>query len=415
MKVAIIEPSYEAVGHHCVHVRHIILECLRRGWSVCLCTCLGRDIHPAIAELPAHAQSAVVVRYMPFVAFPRNPNSASLLRYQFAWFKVFHEFYEAMPFREGPDAIYMVNLDYCDKAMAVRGSPFGACPLAGMLMFANFHHADVGITGTPRRADALRRLAFKRLLKIDTLQSVVCLDESLLRFSSDRKIPGAEKLRYVPDIAPLEEMGDRRVARRGFGLQDEDYVVLVYGRLGARKGIRQLVQAISGVPSIANVKLLLAGAPNGDALDVLRSPAAETLRSAGRLVELLRPIDGKVEEGLLFSAADAVWLGYSGHAGMSGVLVQAARAERPVIACDQGVIGWFTERHGLGEVVDIEKPAEVAQSIEKLASNPGLRQQYADAGKCVGASHTPENFSRVICDAIGSATACPIEPSQAVV
>ena len=74
-------------------------------------------------------------------------------------------------------------------------------------------------------------------------------------------------------------------------------MVLVYGRLSARKGIRQLVKAISGVASIANVKLLLAGAPDDDALEVLRSPAAETLRSAGRLVEFLRPIDGKVEEG----------------------------------------------------------------------------------------------------------------------
>ena len=94
MKVAIVEPSFEAGGHHCVHVRHIILECLRRGWSVCLCTCLGRDIHPAIAELPAHAQGAVVVRYMPFVAFPRNPTPVRLLQYQFAWCRVFRDFIE---------------------------------------------------------------------------------------------------------------------------------------------------------------------------------------------------------------------------------------------------------------------------------------------------------------------------------
>ena len=59
-------------------------------------------------------------------------------------------------------------------------------------MLANFHHAEVGITGRPRRADGFRRLAFERLLKIDTLHSVLCLDDSLLRFSRDRRIPGAE-------------------------------------------------------------------------------------------------------------------------------------------------------------------------------------------------------------------------------
>ncbi len=59
------------------------------------------------------------------------------------------------------------------------------------------------------------------------------------------------------------------------------------------------------------------------------------------------------------------------------------------------------ERHAIGEVVDIENPAEVAQSIERLAKSAGLRLQYAAAGRQLGAGHTPENFSRVICDAIG--------------
>jgi glycosyltransferase involved in cell wall biosynthesis len=405
MKVAIIEPSIEVAGHHCVYARNIILGCLRREWSVCLGTCQGANTHPAIAELPASERGSVGIRYMPFVPFPLNPTPARLLRYQFAWFGVFREFYRAHLIRERPDVIYLVNLDYCDKAMAVKGSPFGDNPFAGMLMFANFHQTDVGLTSRPRRADLLRRLAFKRLLGINTLRSVLCLDEALLRFSSDRRIPGAEKLGYVPELASLETMGDRSVSRRMFEFREEDFVILVYGRLSPRKGIRHLIEAISGFASLGNVKLLLAGAPDDDTLRLLQSPAVARLRTAGRLVEILRPIEVSGEEETLFAASDAVWLGYSGHAGMSGVLVQAARAERPVIACNQGLIAWFAERHGLGELVDVDKPAEVAQSIERLAANPGLRQQYADAGRRVGATHTPENFSRVICNAICSSTA----------
>jgi glycosyltransferase involved in cell wall biosynthesis len=342
---------------------------------------------------------------MQYVTFPREATLTRLLRYQFAYFHLFRDFYRTQLNRERPDVIYLVNLDYCDKAMAVRGSPFGDCRFVGMLMSAKFHHADAGIAGECRRPVVLHRLAFRRLLNIATLQSVLSIDETLLQFSTRRRIPGAEKLKYVPDIASLETMPDRSVGRRKFGFLEDDFVILVYGRLSARKGIRQLLRAASSIECISKTKLLLAGNPDGDTVELLQSPVAERLRSAGRLIEVLRLIDGKTEEGLLFAAADAVWLGYAGHAGMSGVLVQAARAGHPVIACREGLIGWFTQHHAIGQVVDIENPAEVARCIELLAKNEGLREQYAQTGRRLAAMHTPEKFSHLVCDAIGGGNA----------
>ncbi len=182
MKVAIIEPSNEVGGHHRVYARQIIQGCLRRGWSVCLGTCQGTDPHPAVAGLPDGASGAVSIRYMPFVPFPEDPTPARLLRYQFAWFRVFREFYKAIPLSERPDVIYLVNLDYCDKAMGVRGSPFGGQLLRRHAhVLATFHQTDAGIASPSRRADALRRFAFRRLLGMSTLRSVLCLDEALLR------------------------------------------------------------------------------------------------------------------------------------------------------------------------------------------------------------------------------------------
>jgi glycosyltransferase involved in cell wall biosynthesis len=54
----------------------------------------------------------------------------------------------------------------------------------------------------------------------------------------------------------------------------------------------------------------------------------------------------------LFSACDVVWLGYKGHYGMSGVLVQAYRFGKPVVATADGLIGWFCRTGELGPVVD---------------------------------------------------------------
>ena len=47
------------------------------------------------------------------------------------------------------DLIYCINLDYFQKALSLRGSPFGNRPFAGMLMNPKFHRAPTGL-GPPQ-------------------------------------------------------------------------------------------------------------------------------------------------------------------------------------------------------------------------------------------------------------------------
>src|SRR5260370_16192863 len=76
-------------------------------------------------------------------------------------------------------------------------------------------------------------------------------------------------------------------------------------------------------------------------------------------------ITNEVERDL-FSACDAVWLGYKGHYGMSGVLVQAYRFGKPVIATADGLIGWFCQTGELGPVLDDLSPEAIARAIEEV-------------------------------------------------
>ena len=103
---------------------------------------------------------------------------------------------------------------------------------------------------------------------------------------------------------------------------------------------------------------------------------------------------------MVFSAADVVWLGYQGHYHMSGVLVQAGVMGLPVIACEEGLIGWLTRRFGSGPVVATSSPAAIATAIAELSRNATLAQHCGENGRLAYASHNLGIFSRILVDSI---------------
>jgi glycosyltransferase involved in cell wall biosynthesis len=70
----------------------------------------------------------------------------------------------------------------------------------------------------------------------------------------------------------------------------------------------------------------------------------------------------------LFSACDVVWLGYKGHYGMSGVLVQAYRFDKPVVATSDGLIGWLCRGGQLGPCLDDLSAASITQALGEVAA-----------------------------------------------
>ena len=89
--------------------------------------------------------------------------------------------------------------------------------------------------------------------------------------------------------------------------------------------------------------------------ETLQSPPALNLSRQHRL-HVLEGWADEPTEAAAFSAADVVWLGYDGHWQSSGVLIQACQAGLPVLACDRGIIGWFTRKHRIGLAVPVQNP-----------------------------------------------------------
>jgi hypothetical protein len=113
------------------------------------------------------------------------------------------------------------------------------------------------------------------------------------------------------------------------------------------------------------------------------------LVAQGRLKIIDRFISA-AEEPALFSAADIVWLGYQGHYSSSGVLCQAAATKRPVLATNEGLIGWQTSRHGLGRTVDVSKVEDVVGALIGLTE-----KSFAELVNRDSSRWTPSRISEV--------------------
>ena len=102
------------------------------------------------------------------------------------------------------------------------------------------------------------------------------------------------------------------------------------------------------------------------------------------------------EELDLFSACDVVWLGYKGHYGMSGVLVQAYRFGKPVVATADGLIGWFCRTGELGPVVEDLSVTSINRAFDKVfEERPG-----APAGQHLLERNTLSHFKQTLQQAI---------------
>lgn len=386
-----------------LYVRHIAREAMQNGWQLQLFTSQRAIESPAFQLVADECKGRLEIIIIPHVDFPSsNPTTINLLKYQYCQFRVFSSAYQQLAKSARADFIYLTNLDYCDKIISFLGTPFGKTPFGGMYLAPKFHHRRMGVLSPISRQGWLSEKLFHRLLKLSTLRVLNIIDEPLSDFVSNEKRQGYKKVRYVPDAAFIEGVTSRQEARRSLGIADGQFSVLVYGALSSRKGVSSLIEAVATVESSMNVVIILAGKQDSEIQELLSRHQANHLRNAGRLVELPGFLDDK-DEYRAFRSADAVWLGYLDFYGMSGVLLQAGRMGLPVIACEQGLIGWLTRKYNLGERVEPRQLQQVVSSIKVLVKNNKVRDSYGENGYRHSQAHRPEIFGKIICEVIGVA------------
>ena len=396
MKLLIVEPR--AHGHHfSLYLLNILREALRRRWAVQVLTTQDALDHPAMSIIAREFDGRVAFSKMPVPRQWMNGSSVALLANQLFYYLAMRRGYRAITAPQF-DAIFIMDLDSVDKALALFGSPFRAIAVSGVFVHLKFHWPSIGL-GCGGRSPALARWFFHRLLSRRLVRSVSVIDETFASYIKLHGFSGADKVVIVAEPAVTACVLERGVARALLGVDDSRFVVLVYGAHTMRKGLHYLLEALSRIDD-PGIRVIVAGDMDGEVRLFLSLNLPASLQASGRLQVIGRFINHD-EEQALFSASDVVWLGYGpGFVGQSAILPLAAAYGVPVLAKSGGMIGSITRKHGIGLLVCPERIDEVADAVLRLMADHALLAGLRENALTFARGRTMEGFAGAICAAM---------------
>jgi glycosyltransferase involved in cell wall biosynthesis len=243
--------------------------------------------------------------------------------------------------------------------------------LSGIYFHPTFHYGDFANHPAPAAAEAAQgvreRFVLARALRDPGLRTLFFLDP----FAAARAAAVApDKVRFLPDPVRLPAADPARVtALRGeLGLLPGRRVFLLFGNLTRRKGAWEVLWAVRLLPDELARRSCLAfvGTTHPDSeADLLAAVADARARTPAQVVTHLGYVPHD-DVPAYFRLADVVLATYPRHAGMSGVLLLAAAAGRPVLASSYGLMGELTRRRGLGLAVEAASPEALAGGLRRF-------------------------------------------------
>lgn len=377
----IIEPEF--TGHRWRYVEWALQAFAESGRRCVVVTDQANLAHPLAQALQAgrHPGCTLMAMALPADADSIGGRIVGRVSYVRYW-RIFRHLFRQAAAAHRCELVLVPYADYFLWALPLLGSPFGATPWVGITMRAGFHHHRVGVRARRQPlVNALKALLFWRALTAPGLKTMLSIDPTLPAWYGNR---AGAALAYLADPSPDMAPAAQPAARARLALGDGQ-VLLVYGAITARKGIRELVAALAARPGVP--RLVLAGVQD----DETRAWLREAIGSLSPAPLVLDRFITEAQEADLFSACDAVWLGYKSHYGMSGVLVQAYRFGKPVLATADGLIGWFCRGRDLGPVMDDLSVTAIGRALDQLAQPPAANATAGSRAHLL-ARHTVTEF-----------------------
>jgi glycosyltransferase involved in cell wall biosynthesis len=358
--VLIIEPDFS--GHRWRYAEWAANAYMEAGYRCLIVTQPRNAEHSLVRKIREQGGGALDIT---LVAPPehRGRKGLSSISYMRSHEEFRHAY--AMASRERKVALVVVPyVDYFLLALPFLRSPFGKTPWVGVTMRSNFHHHLVGVRA-PRRplVNAVKSKLFARAVRVGGMKTLLTIDPTLPDWwKRNAGHSGHTAIEYLADPFPDARAAEPSAAKQRLGLSGGKHV-LVYGAINDRKGLFELIDALAARNGDAHAPtLVIAGKQDDDARASLTAAVAR-LTPAPVVMDRFIPSEMELD---LFSACDVVWLGYKGHYGMSGVLVQAFRFGKPVVATADGLIGWFCRTGDLGPVIDDLSPASINRALDDV-------------------------------------------------
>lgn len=243
------------------------------------------------------------------------------------------------------------------------------CSVSGIYFRPTFHYSSFSnyTTSWSNSVQQWReKFILNRVLRHPQLKTLFCLDpfavKHINKFDSTSAV-------HLPDPVGLPNQNKCQIAslKERLGINSDKKVFLLFGALNGRKGIYQLLEAIGLLPSVLceQMCLVFVGEANPTDRASIKSKVAATCQT--QPVQIIEHYEFVPEQDIpaYFQLADVVLAPYQRHVGMSGILLLAAAANKPVLSSNYGLMGEMVQRYQLGISVDSTLPEEIAKGLQR--------------------------------------------------
>ena len=399
-------------GHHGIYIQHLIDYAQDTGFAGAI------DIVVLPQFLQLHQDTVTAISRYPHLTVKLHPISAAeaagLGTRRSGVSRVLRNFREWQIFCQYAKALHSTHalvmyLDTCEIPLAV-GMP-SPCPFSGIYFRPTFHYQTFAQQRLSRKEKLQRwreRVTWGRIFNHPQLQTVFCLDP----FAVKAIDPAQHRATLVHLADPVQPHPciplDPATLRIRLGIEPDRRVFLLFGALDGRKGIYQLLDAIDLLPAehCQHLCLLLVGKTNSrEQVNIQAKIAALRQTHPIQLVECYDFVP-ESEVPVYFQLADVVLAPYQRHVGMSGILLLAAAAGKPVLSSDYGLMGELVRRYQLGLAVDSTVPRELTQALSRcLVDTPEMLGDRAQM-RVFAEQNSVQRYARTIFQHLCPAAGC---------
>lgn len=376
MKVHVFEPF--AGWHHTKYVA-LLLPTLVRMRSAGLLS----DV--IVTTTTSHYQSEyfadLLSEFEPFVTFDIIPATHHSLR----GFQVSQLLVEAVR-RIRPDCVIATSAN--NGLAPLAANAFFGSPISGhdMISVGVIHNGFAGpVRGIRNRlSDGIQRFG-RRYSPWSELHVVNPL---LYKTAVTQNRNRVHRVKLLPDPVLIPAKQSRRGARELLGIPLDGRYVGQIGKSDGRKAIPELLSAFRSAKLNSDDRLLIAGKLYEPYRDLIERDFAELLL-ANRIILIDRYLS-EHELNAAYFAVDVAAVSYYIEE-LSGVMLAAIAAGRPVIASQTGYTGMIIRMFDVGWSVDIRNPTSFVAGIETALSE-SANYAPSDRAERLLAFHDPQNF-----------------------
>jgi len=302
--------------------------------------------------------------------------------------------------RTGAASAHFLMIDHLSLPLAL-GLGFGGATVSGILFRPSVHYRSLGPYRpaiAERMRDFRKSLLYRLMLLNPALGPILTPDPYFAEFAAGRYRHG-DKVRAIVDPlgSPLRLTGpDQALAR----LYPHDRVrFLLFGSLTRRKGVVELLEALLMLAptAAAQAAVIFAGKIGPDIRAAVTTHRHRLVLEQPNLwlhIEDRRLEPGELEG--LIEGCDVVLAPYQRFVGSSGVLLRAARAGKPVVTQDFGLVGRQVKEHRLGVVTDASDPRALARSLEAMILKDPAHHVDRQRAAGFAAARAPSRFASTI-------------------